>query len=122
MASIGRKVDEDTRLVCSRCGHMTIVRAGSIVKPCPTCMNIEFELANSGEKREMTQPADIGLSFDDLQEHTNRVLRTKSGLNRMQVDAISEAVAHAIELNNRRLQQDIEQAFRELTDGSLPAE
>jgi predicted nucleic acid-binding Zn-ribbon protein len=116
MASIGQKFDEDTRLVCSRCGHMMIVRAGSIVKPCPTCMNIEFELAESGEKPEVTQPADIGLSFDELQERTNRVLRSKSGLNRMQVDAISEAVAHSIEQNNRKLQQDIEAAFRELTD------
>jgi hypothetical protein len=79
-------------------------------------MNIEFELADSGENLELTQPADIGLSFDELQEHTNRVLRTKSGLNRMQVDAISEAVAHTIEQNNRKLQQDIEAAFRELTD------
>ena len=34
----------------------------------------------------------------------------------MQVAAVSEAVAHAIEQNNRKLQQDIEEAFRQLTD------
>ncbi len=117
MANIGRRVDVDTRLVCSRCGHMTIVRAGSIVRPCPTCMNIAFEPADDpGETQKLTQPADIGLTFDQLRERAERVLRTKSGLNRMQVAAISEAVAHAIEQNNRKLQRDIEEAFRELTD------
>ena len=116
MASIGRRVDVDTRLVCSRCGHMSIVRAGSIVRPCPTCMNIEFEAADPGKTEELTQPADIGLTFDQLRERTDRVLRNKSGLNRMQVAAISEAVAHTIEQNNRKLQQDIEEAFRELSD------
>ncbi len=116
MTTIGRRVDVDTRLVCSRCGHMTIVRAGSIVRPCPTCMNIEFEPADPGKTEDLSQPADIGLTFDQLLEHTERVLRTKSGLNRMQVAAVSEAVAHAIEQNNRKLQQDIEEAFRQLTD------
>ena len=116
MATIGQRIDVDTQLVCSRCGHMTIVRAGSIVRPCPTCMNIQFEPADPGKSRELTQPADIGLTFDQLQERTDRVLRTKSGLNRMQVAAISEAVAHAIEQNNRKLQQDIEEAFGGSTD------
>ncbi len=114
MPTIGQKAEQDTQLVCSRCGHMTIVNAGSVIRPCPACMNIEFELAQPRDERDYTEPADIGLTLNDLRECTNSVLRAKSGLNRMQVEAISDAIARVIEQNNRKLQQDIEAAFREL--------
>ena len=118
MPTIGQKAEKDTQLVCSRCGHMTIVNAGSVIRPCPSCMNIEFELAEPREERNYAEPADIGLTLDDLREGIHSVLRAKSGLNRMQVEAVSEAIARVIEQNNRKLQQGIEAAFRELSWGN----
>jgi len=116
MVSLGQQLDDDTQLICGRCGHMTIVSAGSIVKPCPTCMSIEFELATHEADPTVPQAAAIGCVFDELKEFTGEILRSKSGLNRMQIDAISEAVAHAIGENNRKLQEDIDIAFQELLD------
>lgn len=113
MATIGQRVDTDTRLVCSRCGHMIIVKAGTQVRPCPACMNISFEAASSGPPPEPEEAADIGLGYGELEAHVSAVLRARSGLNRMQIDVIAEAVARAIEANNRKLQDDIESAFEE---------
>lgn len=116
MPTIGEKVVADTQLVCGRCGHMLIVKAGAYVRPCPACMNINFEAAAPTELPEPDEPAEIGLSYAELEAEIGAVLRARSGLNRMQVETIAEAVARAVEKNNRRLQKDIEAAFRELEE------
>ena len=114
MPTIGQKLDRDSQLVCERCGHMVIAKAGTFVRPCPACMNIRFEEAVPDALEMNEGPPEIGLTIQELAAHVSAVLRARSGLNRMQVDAIAEAVARAIEANNRRLQGDIETALEDL--------
>lgn len=42
--SIGYVAESLTDLVCSRCGRVVVLRPKDILKPCPSCMNIQFSV------------------------------------------------------------------------------
>ena len=113
MPTIGQRFEQDTELHCSRCRHLQIVSAGEIVKPCSVCMHIEFEeviVAVAGDE----DAIEIGLGQNEIEASVRAVLKARSNMDGPQIDAVSEAVGRAVYANNRRLQTDIEAAFRSL--------
>lgn len=115
MPTIGQRFEQDTELRCSRCGHLHIVPEGEIVRPCSVCMHIKFDdvpvaLPTDGS------PVEIGLGREEIEANVRAVLKARGGMDGPQVDAVTEAVSRAVYANNRRLQADIEAAFRALED------
>ena len=115
MPTIGQRFEQDTELRCSRCAHLHIVPGGEIVRPCSVCMHIEFDKLHKASPDE-GDPIEIGLSRDDIEANVRAVLKAREGFDGPQIDAVTEAVGRAVYANNRRLQADIEAAFRALED------
>ncbi len=115
MPTIGRRFEQDTELRCSRCAHLYIVPGGEMVKPCSVCMHIEFEELHATPPV-VEDAIEIGLSREEIEANLRAVLKAREGMDGPQIDAVTEAVGRAVHANNRRLQADIEAAFKNLED------
>ena len=116
MATIGHRFDEATELRCSRCGHLHIVPATEIVRPCTVCMHIEFDEAHVIPEEVNKAPVEIGLRREEIEANVRAVLKARGGFAAAQIDTLSEAISRSLLANNRRLQEDIEAAFRSLEE------
>jgi hypothetical protein len=114
MATIGHRFEEATELRCSRCGHLHIVPASEIVRPCTVCMHIEFDEAQDVPEEDNEAPVEIGLRREEIEANVRAVLKARGGFAAAQIDTLSEAISRSLLANNRRLQEDIEAAFRSL--------
>lgn len=114
MPTIGQRFEQETELHCARCGHLHIVAVNEIVRPCTVCMHIEFDPVPPVTEAFHDDPVEIGLSRDDIEANVRAVLRARGGFEDGQIDALTEAIARSMAANNRRLQDDIEAAFRSL--------
>ena len=115
MPTIGQRFEQDTELRCSRCAHLHIVPEGEIVRPCSVCMHIKFDKLHAAAPDE-DDTIEIGLSREEIESNVRAVLKARGGMDGPQIDAVTEAVGRAVHANNRRLQADIEAAFRALED------
>ncbi len=114
MATIGHRFEEATELRCSRCGHLHIVAASDIVRPCTVCMHIVFDEAHHVPEEVNEAPVEIGLQREEIEANVRAVLKARGGFATAQIDTLSEAISCSLLANNRRLQEDIEAAFRSL--------
>lgn len=113
MPTIGQRFEQDTELRCSRCAHLHIVPGGEIVRPCSVCMHIAFDKLYAAAPDE-DDTIEIGLSREEIEANVRAVLKAWEGMDSPQIDAVTEAIGRAVHANNRRLQADIEAAFRAL--------
>ena len=115
MPTIGQRFNQNTELHCSRCSHLQIVQIGNIVKPCSVCMHIEFQKSQPSELSE-GNTVEIGLNEAEIAATICDGLTLDSKMDNVKIESISRAISQAIYKNNRRLQIDIEAAFRYLKD------